>query len=390
MLLMTRLPVFVKFVFVGMPHLWKGRHQLYFTWFVVLQITSPNRKSICGLCSWSPKHICEWHLRRLLNATYWSAYAVLDWFATEAIASFPRPADGIIYVLIDGSHKDKRTGRNPFAQKGKKTTSGFYFFGIRFVLLCVCWGVYRIPVDFEIVWPKEHPDYQNENQLARKMLQRFQPPAWAKRIIVLGDSGFASKDNIKLIQTLRWNFVFSLAKTWKSQDGKAVKNLVKHLPKHHFKKTWVAPINEGQQRRYYWYFLKKASLNHIGDVTLVLSKKGRNVGPKATKILVTNLKGCSARQILSCYQKRWSVELLFKELKSGLGLGQHQVTKNPDRIRKSFAMAIIAYLVLIRIQKHDIQPQKAWSIWQLKQNMLLRIVAEQSHHNAWKSFKKVA
>jgi hypothetical protein len=30
-------------------------------------------------------------------------------------------------------------------------------------------------------------------------------------------------------------------------------------------------------------------LRHVGDVTVVLSKRGRNLGPKQTKILVTNL-----------------------------------------------------------------------------------------------------
>ena len=173
-----RLPAFVRFVFAGMPSLWKGRHELIFCWSVILQITAPDKKSICGLCSWSPRHVREWHLRRLLNATYWSAQVLLDWFATKAIQSFPPPKDGVVYGIWDGSHKDKRTRKNPFGQKGKTSTTSGYFFGIRFVLFCLCWENYRIPIDFEILWPKEHPDYQNENQLARKMLQRFQPPAW--------------------------------------------------------------------------------------------------------------------------------------------------------------------------------------------------------------------
>ena len=62
---------------------------------------------------------------------------------------------------------------------------------------------------------------------------------------------------------------------------------------------------------------------------MILSKQRRNHGPKQTKILVTNLPEVSARQVVDVYRRRWSVELLFKELKGATGLGQHQVTKDP-------------------------------------------------------------
>jgi len=42
---------------------------------------------------------------------------------------------------------------------------------------------------------------------------------------------------------------------------------------------------------------------------VVLSKKGRNVGPKHTKILVTNLDEWTPRQVVGAYQRRWPVEI---------------------------------------------------------------------------------
>jgi hypothetical protein len=47
----------------------------------------------------------------------------------------------------------------------------------------------------------------------------------------------------------------------------------------------------------------------VGDVTVVLSKRGRNLSPKQTKILVTNLAALTPSQIVGIYQKRWSVEI---------------------------------------------------------------------------------
>ena len=61
----------------------------------------------------------------------------------------------------------------------------------------------------------------------------------------------------------------------------------------------------------------------MGDVTIILSKKRHNDGPKQTKILVTNLPDARSRQVVDVYRRRWAVELLFKELKGVTGLGQH-------------------------------------------------------------------
>jgi len=77
-------------------------------------------------------------------------------------------------------------------------------------------------------------------------------------------------------------------------------------------------------------------LRHLGDVTVVLSKRRRNDGPKQTNILVTNLpETVTAREIVGVYLRRWWVELLVKELKGVVGMGQHQVNKKVDRVERS-------------------------------------------------------
>jgi hypothetical protein len=93
---------------------------------------------------------------------------------------------------------------------------------------------------------------------------------------------------------------------------------------------------------------------HVGEVTVVLSKKGCNMGPKKTKILVTNLLELTPRQVVSMYQKRWVIELVNWELNSGLGLGQHQVSGDEKRSENSVGVAVLAYLFLLRACHHAI------------------------------------
>ena len=384
----TRLPPAVRILFKGMPGVWRHRHQLIFCWLIVMQIVTSGPRTLTALSQSTPGFITEWRFRRLLSAGYWSLKVLLHWFAEEAIKSLPVPDNHVLYIIVDGSKKDKRGCRNPAAQKGRLSQYHAWFFGIKFIVLMVAWQDYRIPVDFHVVLPKDHPDYRKDNTLFRNMLNHFHPPGWARWVMVVGDAAFAAKDNMQLIQARdqadpqrRWGFVFAIARTWNMADGKSLKNLVKHTPRLCYRKTWILRLPDHQRRKTFWIFEKHTRLRHLGDVTVVLTKKGRNVGPEKTKLLVTNLLELAGRQVIDIYQRRWAVEILFKELKSGLGFGEHQVTKSLPRIEKSLGIALIAYLLLLRARKDDIKPGKPWSIFQLKTNFTLDMIHNQFQHS---------
>ena len=161
-----------------------------------------------------------------------------------------------------------------------------------------------------------------------------------------------------------------------------IKDLVTRLPRKHYKRTWVPRLSGSKGRKTFWIYSKRLCLRHIGDVTVVLSKKGRNVGPKHTKILVTNLADLvPPREVVCAYQRRWPVEQINRELKTDLGLGEHQVSGEEGRIEKSFGIAMMAYLLLIRACHQEIVPGKAWSISQLQHAFRLRVITNQVAHN---------
>ena len=49
-----------------------------------------------------------------------------------------------------------------------------------------------------------------------------------------------------------------------------------------------------------------------------------------------------------------------------LGLGEHQVSTEEGRIEKYFGIAVLAYLLLVRVCHQEILPGKAWSVSQLQ------------------------
>jgi len=387
MIAFTYLPGFVTLVLRGMPNVWRGRHRLLLCWLIFMHAVSPGRKTLEEMARWTPASITAWRFGRLLKAAYWNVHLIVHWLAQDLLVTLPPSTNGILYLFGDGSHADKRGTKNPVAQKGRISQQHPWFFGLRFVLLLAAWDGYRVPVSFRLILPKRHAHYRSENTLFREMVDEFIPPSWAKLVIVGGDAAYGSKANMRMVQdrakadtARRWGFVFAITRTWKTVEEKTLKNLVTHLPRQYYQRTQVPREMARKGRRTFWTYHTRVCLRHVGDVTLVLSKKGRNVGPHNTKLLVTNLAELTPRQVGSIYQKRWAIELVHWELKSGMGLGQHQVSGDKDRSEKSIGIAVLAYLFVLRACHREIIPGQPWSIFQLQHALRLRVMTNQVEH----------
>ena len=127
----------------------------------------------------------------------------------------------------------------------------------------------------------------------------------------------------------------------------------------------------------------------LGDVTVLLSKKRLNDGPKKIKLIVTNLETQSASQILGIYSRRWGVEVTIKELKSGLHLGQMQVTKEKERVERAIRLPVMAYLLLLRLYGEELEPEQGITIFQLKQRFCEEAWQEQFNRSEAKWRKKL-
>jgi hypothetical protein len=80
---------------------------------------------------------------------------------------------------------------------------------------------------------------------------------------------------------------------------------------------------------------------------------------------------------LSLYAWRWGVEVTIKELKGGLHLGEMQVTRDGDRVARSVALSVCAYLLLIRLYGRDEASGKPWSLFRLKQRFQANLMRQE-------------
>jgi hypothetical protein len=314
MLLLTYLPACIITVCRGMPGAWKPQQRLLLCWRMVLQAVYPGRKTLAARHRWSPQGITAWRCKRVLTARYWCVHRLIAWLADDVMATLPPPADGTIAAIGDGSYTNTRARKNPLAYKGRKSHHHPWLFGIRFALLIVAGYVDRLPGAFRLILPKTHPAYRPEHALFRDMLSALKPPAWATLVLVAGDAASGSTANITLVKQLDqadpsrdWHVIVAIARTWKTAGDQAVKNLVQHLPRCRYKRTWIPRLSTWQKRKASWAYATRLCLRDMGDVTVVRSTTGRNVSPAKTKRLVTTLPHVTARQTVWLDQNRWSV-----------------------------------------------------------------------------------
>ena len=90
------------------------------------------------------------------------------------------------------------------------------------------------------------------------------------------------------------------------------------------------------------------------------------------------------------------MEVTIKELKSGLHLGQMQVTKDKERVTRSVALSVLASLLLVRLYGRAELSTQAWSLFKLKERFMGEVAqdamwrTERKWQSKLKQFKNVA
>ena len=350
----------------------QAQHFLVFCWLVIALIRTPGKGTLKGLRPYLPAKLPYWTIVRMVRSGQWDAQAVITDVAAATLRSLPPPPDGVLYLIGDSTLKPKRGRKHPLGHFTRHGEHEPYRFGFELVLLIASWDRLRVPVALGLIDPHVRG---HQNILFRQMLKTFVPPGWVQQVIVVADAGFAANATLRLITEQHYAYVFAMARTRKFTDGKYLRDLVQHVPKSCYQRR--ASYKPDGRRKDSWVFTRRATRHNLGDVTIVLSKKRRNHGPKGVKILVTHLTKASVGAICSIYARRWGVALTIKELKSGLHLGQMQVTKEAERVARSVALPVVAYLLLIRLYGHDALLAPEGSLFKLKARFTEDVVQEQ-------------
>lgn len=357
------------------------KHFRVWCWLLAPLVISGSGR-IKDLTRLMPSQLAYWTTLRMIRAKVWDEQALLDLMVADILHSLPPPKDGVLHLIFDTTRKEKTGEKQPLAFTTKMGKFEPYVFGHSVLLPIAQWGGFRIPLAVRVLNPKIKG---HQNILTREILQKFKLPVWSQQVIVEADAGFAAKQTLRLIDEFGYFYVFALPRTWKTASGKRLSNIARYTPRHLYHR--VASYKPDGRRRDYWIHRSSEKLSVLGDVTLILSKRRFNDPPHKIKLLAPNLKDASNCDILSHYARRWMIEVTFKEIKSGLHLGQMQVTKEERRIQRSVVLPVMAYLLLLRLYGPELEPGQSASFFALKQRFIGEAYQEQ-FDRAESRFKK--
>lgn len=107
-------------------------------------------------------------------------------------------------------------------------------------------------------------------------------------------------------------------------------------------------IGPKAKQRTYYVHQERRRVHSVGDVRLVFSTMKtalKTATPNDVKILMTNDRRLSVRDVIELYSLRWQIELFFKELKSTLGFHQYQFQKF-ESVEGWLELALTAFMYL--------------------------------------------
>jgi SRSO17 transposase len=301
------------------------------------------------------------HLARLLphgtHRTRHGAFlAVSDFDAplrlTEAVAGLmkrlrPRRGESIDLILDD--HRIAKRGRKMdrlskiWDHKLQRFVHGHIV-----LLAALRFRGVVMPIGLQLWKPKGQPGprYRKLTDLAAQMIRQFPAPAGLK-IRVLFDAFYLCPQVVLACQKRGFTWFSVAAKNrcfrrdGQSGRGRKIADLVCGLIKHHGRFVRMKR-SRGTAR------LKIAAVNghlsRIGPVRMVVSKRPQETW-KTTIAIVTNSLGTDARTIVATYERRWNIEVLFKDLEQSLGLGDYQML-HERAIVNHLHLVCLAHLML--------------------------------------------
>ena len=273
----------------------------------------------------------------------------------------PRPGETIDLILDD--HRIAKRGR-AMARLSKIWDHKHQRFVHGHIVLfaAVCFRGVVMPLRLHLQKPKGQPAseyaprYRKLTDLAAEMVGQFQPPVAGPngpglKVRVLFDAFYLCPRVVKACERRGFAWFSVAAKNRRfRRDGETghaagkcrkIADIAPGLLRHHGRFVRMKRSRRTAKLR---IARLDGHLSRIGRVRLVVSKRPHEAW-RTTVAIVTNATGTDARAIVAIYQRRWNIEVLFKDLEQSLGLGDYQML-HERAIVNHLHLVCLAHLLL--------------------------------------------
>jgi SRSO17 transposase len=286
----------------------------------------------------------------------WSETAVMQQIALDLLRSLARKDGGPCYLILDDTQTLKRAKKMAGVGKLFHHATGTYGTGHTILKACLWYRGVSIPWG-SWLWLKpddaktEGAPFLKLTQLAALAIHNAALPA-NLQVIVLFDCYYLCPVVADACRCRGWRFV-SVGKANRNftVDGRRHKlgNYGRNVLRRKARWQRIAGL---RTTRTYRLASRTGWMKKLGAVQVVFSRRR---GERKVLALVTDDVGASMQRIVADYLKRWAIELLIKDEKQQLGLGDYRVLRYRAVVRH-LHLVDIAYACLTHL---GLQTQRA-------------------------------
>ena len=242
-------------------------------------------------------------------------------------------------LIIDDTQVIKRAKKMQAVGKIHHHATGKYSNGHTIVKACMFYRGVTIPLGSWLYIKKEHAkglgvEFKKLTELAGQIILDTDIPDKFD-VTVLFDAFYLCPVVANACKKRKWRYIsVSKSNRWltvnsmKHKIGKYGKNILSRTGR------WYS-IKGLRKTSSYKVAQRIGSMTKLGQVKVVFSKRR---GDRTVIALVTNDTRLSMKKIVSRYLKRWAIEVMIKEQKQHLGLGDYRVLR---------CQAIVRHLCLV-------------------------------------------
>jgi SRSO17 transposase len=347
--IITRLPSFLQRFFAPMRAC-LSKPQFSHLWSLVLAVAINLRDTkLVHLSALTPASGHRTRRGAFLSHSDWDAPALVERAACDLLRSMKPRADEVIYLILDDNRIAKRGSKMAWVSKIWDHKQHRFVRGHIVLFAVILFRGVVLPWRVELRKPKGHAGpqrYRKLTDMAAAMVRSFVPPAQGMKVRVLFDAFYLCPTVTRACESSGFTF-FSVAArnrciTTDNHKRRKIAALMPGVIRHRGRNVRM------RRSRGKHATLRIAAvdghLSRIGRVRMVVSKRPRGPWKKCIAI-VTNETGLRARQIVEIYERRWLIEVLFKELAQDLGLGDYQMLQT-DGIVHHLHVCCLAHQLL--------------------------------------------
>ncbi len=349
-MIIDRLPPFVQRFFSPMRAT-LHKPQFSHLWGLVLSVVVSLRAAkLVHLSAVTPGGGHRTSKGAFLSRSDWDAPSLVEGAAMGLLTSMNPKAGEVAYLILDDTRIAKRGKKMEYVSKIWDHKQQAFVRGHVALTAAVLFRGVVLPWRVELWKPKGHPGprYRKLTDMAAAMVKAFDAPAGVK-VRVLFDAFYLCPTVTRACAGKGFTF-FSVAsrnRNFTTGQGKrkrrrSIAGLMPGLIRHRGNGVRM------KRSRGKATTLRIASadghLSRIGRVRMVVSKRPRGPWKKCIAI-VTDETGLRPRQVVAIYELRWNIEVLFKELRQDLGLGDYQMIAE-EGILKHLHVCCLTHLLL--------------------------------------------